>query len=77
MPRIRGCLGRVGAAFCCVTRCHTQEGGGGGGINWQLNDTPCADDKRHLVAQEEVGSEGLCNEGLMTIHKRFSVRRST
>lgn len=27
-------------------------------INWQLNDTPCEDDKRHLVAQEEVGSEG-------------------
>lgn len=27
----------------------------GGKINWQLNDTPCEDDKRHLVAaQEEV-----------------------
>lgn len=38
-------------------------GGGGRKINWQLNDTPCEDDKRHLVAQEEVGSEGLCNEG--------------
>lgn len=46
-------------------------------INWQLNDTPCEDDKRHLVAQEEVGSEGFCNDGLMTIHKRFSVRWST
>lgn len=50
---------------------------GGRKINWQLNDTPCEDDRRHLVAQEEVGSEGLCNEGLMTIHKRFSVRWST
>lgn len=50
---------------------------GGRKINWQLNDTPCEDDKRHLVAQEEVGSEGLCNEGLMTIHKWFSVRWST
>lgn len=35
----------------------------GSKINWQLNDTPCENDKRHLVAQEEVGSEGLYNEG--------------
>lgn len=73
MPRICGRLGPAEAAFCYVTCCHIQEGGGRK-INWQLNDTPCEDDKRHLVAQEEVGSEGLCNEGLMTIHKRFSVR---
>lgn len=50
-----------------MTCCHMRRGGGGGWggrkINWQLNDTPCEDDKRHLVAQEEVGSEGLCNEG--------------
>lgn len=71
MPRKRRRLGLVEAAFCYVTCCHIQ---GGRKINWQLNDTPCEDDRRHLVAQEEVGSEGLCNEGLMTIHKRFSVR---
>lgn len=61
-----------------LTCCHREKQGEGcREINWQLNDTPCVDDKKHLVAQEEVGSEGLCNESLMTIHKRFSVRRST
>lgn len=58
----------------CILLCDMLSYTGGRKINWQLNDTPCEDDKRHLVAQEEVGSEGLCNEGLMTIHKRFSVR---
>lgn len=57
MPRICGRLGLVEAAFCYVTCCHIQEERAGGGgekkINWQLNDTPCEDDKRHLVAQEK------------------------
>lgn len=57
MPGICGRLRLVEAAFYYVTCCHI-EGGGGRKINWQLNDTPCEDDKRHLVAQEEVGSEG-------------------
>lgn len=61
----------------CILLCDMLSYTGGRKINWQLNDTPCEDDKRHLVAQEEVSSEGLCNEGLMTIHKRFSVRWST
>lgn len=61
----------------CVLLCDMLSYTGGRKINWQLNDTPCEDDKRHLVAQKEVGSEGLCNEGLMTIHKWFSVRWST
>lgn len=64
-----------GLHFAMVTCCHMRRGRGGRGgkINWQLNDAPCENDKRHLVAQEEVCGEGLCNEGLMTIHKRFSV----
>lgn len=68
MPRI---CGRLGLVEDCILLCDMLSYaerrrwwmGGGRKINWQLNDTPCEDDKRHLVAQEEVGSEGLCNEG--------------
>lgn len=44
--------GRSRLYFCSVTCCHIRWGRK---INWQLNDTPCEDDKRHLVAQEEAG----------------------
>lgn len=57
MPRVTTAflpLREAGAAFCYVTCCHIGEK-----INWQLNDAPCEDDKRHCVAQEEVGCEGF------------------
>lgn len=47
--------GRLRLRLSDVTHCHMRQEEEGKKINWQLNDTPCEDDKRHLVAWEAVG----------------------